>query len=78
MNYALMHNRSMLRAIRNEQGLTQEQLSEKSGVEQTTISGLETGRIKRPAWEIVAKLANALGVAPEKLFPINTENGNAA
>jgi transcriptional regulator with XRE-family HTH domain len=61
----------MLKEIRKQQGLTQKQLAEKSDVDQTTISGIECGRIKRPRWEIVAKLSKALEVLPETLFPIN-------
>jgi transcriptional regulator with XRE-family HTH domain len=72
-----MHNHTMLRTIRNQKSLTQDQLSEKSGVEQSTISGIETGRIKRPAWEIVCKLARALDTNPEELFPIEEEKVTA-
>lgn len=60
----------MLKEIRKQKGLTQERLSVLSGVEQTTISSLETGRINRPAWAIVCKLARALDVRPEELFPV--------
>jgi transcriptional regulator with XRE-family HTH domain len=60
-----------LKSIRDKQKLTQEQLADLSGVDQSTISALETERMKSPSWQIVAKLAKALGVAPEKLFPVN-------
>jgi transcriptional regulator with XRE-family HTH domain len=60
-----------LKSIRDKKKLTQEQLAELSGVDQSTISALETERMKSPSWQIVAKLANALGVQPEKLFPVN-------
>ena len=70
--YAFMHNQTMLKDMRKQQGLTQEQLSEKSGVDQTTISRIETEEIKRPRWEIVARLSDALGVKPEELFPVNS------
>jgi DNA-binding XRE family transcriptional regulator len=69
--YAPAHNNAMLEQIRKQRELTQEQLAEKSGVDQTTISRLERGDIKRPRWEVVANLAKALGVKPEKLFPTN-------
>ena len=59
-----------LRTARTKAGLTQEELAEKSGVEQTTISNLETGRVQSPQWDTVAKLADALGLDPYKLFPI--------
>jgi transcriptional regulator with XRE-family HTH domain len=60
-----------LKSIRDKQKLTQEQLADLSGVDQSTISALETERMKSPSWQIVAKLAKALGVEPEKLFPTN-------
>ncbi len=65
-----MHNYTMLEQLRKQLGLTQEQLAEKSGVDQTTISRLERGEIKRPRWEVVANLARALDVKPEELFPV--------
>jgi transcriptional regulator with XRE-family HTH domain len=67
-----------LKEARKQKGLTQEQLEIASGVDQPTISSIEIGRIKNPSWQIVAKLAKALDVPPEELFPVNTENGNAA
>ncbi len=66
-----MHNYAMLKEIRKQHGMTQEQLAERSGVEQTTISRIENEDIKRPRWEIVARLARALNVRPEDLFPID-------
>lgn len=59
-----------LKAARLEAKLTQEELAAKSGVEQTTISNLETGRVQSPSWATVAALAEALGVDPYKLFPV--------
>jgi transcriptional regulator with XRE-family HTH domain len=59
-----------LRETRKQRGLTQIQLSELAGVEQGTISRLENGESDRPSWEIVARLARALDVPPEELFPI--------
>jgi transcriptional regulator with XRE-family HTH domain len=59
-----------LRAARLKAKLTQEELAEKSGVEQATISNLETGRVQSPQWDTVARLAEALDVDPYKLFPV--------
>ena len=64
----------MLKEIRKQKGFTQEQLADKSGVDQTTISGIECERIKRPRWEIVSRLAKALEVPPEELFPVNNDS----
>jgi transcriptional regulator with XRE-family HTH domain len=63
-----------LRTIRNQKNMTQEQLEAASGVDQRTISKIELGLIKRPAWEIVARLARALNVHPEELFPVETKS----
>jgi transcriptional regulator with XRE-family HTH domain len=52
-----------LRDARKRAGLTQEQLEAKSGVEQTAISSLETGKIREPRWSTARKLESALGLA---------------
>jgi transcriptional regulator with XRE-family HTH domain len=50
-----------LREVREELGFTQKELSEKTGIALSTISGIETGKHKaRPA--TLRKLANAMGV----------------
>lgn len=58
-----------LRDIRIAKGITQEDLESSSGVTQTTISAIERGKNKRPSWETVRRLASALSVPPEELFP---------
>jgi transcriptional regulator with XRE-family HTH domain len=47
---------------------TQARLAEEAGVSPTTVSGIETGRIERPHFGTLGKLARALGVAPEELL----------
>lgn len=59
-----------LRDARQRRRLTQERLAELSGVEQATISALETGRVQSPAWETVGRLCRVLRVRPEELFPV--------
>ena len=56
-----------LRTIRERKKLTQTQLGEKAGVLQKTISKLETDSETKPAFDTVAKLADALGVDPRAL-----------
>ena len=46
---------------------TQARLAEEAGVSPTTVSGIETGRIPRPHFGTLRKLARALGVEPESL-----------
>ncbi len=50
-----------LRRIRQEKGLTQEQLAERSGFSQQYISGLETGH-RNPTIVTIYELAQILGV----------------
>lgn len=59
-----------LRDVRTKRGLTQEELEALSGIEQATISKLETQATYSPAWETVWLLAKGLKVRPEVLFPI--------
>jgi transcriptional regulator with XRE-family HTH domain len=67
-----------LREIRKRRNLTQEELAAVSGVDQATISNLEVQRVKNPGWIIVAKLAKALAVSPEELFPVEFEQSKSA
>ena len=53
----------VLRQLRMEKGLTQDQLSEMVGVASPFISMLESGH-KYPNLEMIFKLAGALGVRP--------------
>ena len=58
-----------VRIIRELQGLTQTQLSDVCGIPQTTISGIETGRVNIGV-ERAKTLATALHVHPAVLvFP---------
>jgi transcriptional regulator with XRE-family HTH domain len=47
---------------------TQARLAQEAGVSPTTVSGIETGKIGRPHFGTLGKLARALGVAPEVLL----------
>jgi transcriptional regulator with XRE-family HTH domain len=47
---------------------TQARLAQEAGVSPTTVSGIETGKIGRPHFGTLGKLARALGVAPEELI----------
>lgn len=46
---------------------TQVRLAEEAGISPTTVSGIESGRISRPHFGTLRKLARALGVEPEEL-----------
>jgi transcriptional regulator with XRE-family HTH domain len=47
---------------------TQARLAKEASVSPTTVSGIETGKIGRPHFGTLGKLARALGVAPEELL----------
>jgi len=53
-----------LRELREEAGLTQQQLGERAGLSQPGIADLEQQR-RKPAWETVVALCQALGVTPD-------------
>jgi transcriptional regulator with XRE-family HTH domain len=55
-----------VKRIRQEKGLTQEQLSELSGFSQQYLSGLEQGR-RNPTIVSLYELATALGVSHMEL-----------
>src|ERR671919_1245209 len=47
---------------------TQARLAQEAGVSPTTVSGIESGKIGRPHFGTLGKLARALRVAPEELL----------
>ena len=49
--------------------LKQVELARLAGISEALLSRLEAGKIKRPSWETVSRLAAVLGMRPEKLFP---------
>ena len=66
-------DRSVIRrnlvVLRESRMWTQVRLAEEAGVSPTTVSGIEIGRISRPHFGTVRKLAVALEVEPEALLP---------
>lgn len=64
-----MKNR--LREVREEKGISQEELSEKSGVSRTTISELETEKKEVTTNITLEKIATALGEKVSNIFFIN-------
>jgi transcriptional regulator with XRE-family HTH domain len=59
-----------LRHIREQQGLSQDQLSELSGVAQHNISKIERG-LQKPTAKTLGKLAKALGVEEPSLLGLD-------
>lgn len=48
------------------QGLNQERLAKKMDVHSSTISDLKNGRIKKPSFELIEKIAKALDASMDK------------
>lgn len=53
---------------REEAGISQEELSKKSGVSRTIISGLESGTITTTTTKTIMKIAEALGLKVSDIF----------
>lgn len=54
--------RIRLREVRELRGLTQAELAERSGVGRPTISNIETGKTSGIDFDVLEKLATALGI----------------
>lgn len=57
-----------IRDIREQKKMSQEELSQKSGVSRTTISNLENNIDKTAMTSTLVKIANALGVTVDQIF----------
>ena len=55
-----------VRKFRKTQGLSQEELGFKSGLDRTYISGIERGT-RNPTLESLCRIARALGVPPSEI-----------
>jgi transcriptional regulator with XRE-family HTH domain len=59
-----------LRVARQIAQLTQVQLAERAGVDPALISRLERGGRRRPSYDAIVRIARALNVAPDVLWPV--------
>lgn len=57
-----------IREVRKELRMSQQELSKKSGVSRTIISGLETGKIKVTTTDTILKLADSMGKSVNDIF----------
>ena len=57
-----------LKEVREEKGMTQEELSEKSGVSRGTISAIENGTSRATTTKTLVALARALETTVESIF----------
>lgn len=53
---------------RRELNMTQDELSSKSGVSRTTISGLENGTLRATSSKTLIRLARALNTTVDQIF----------
>jgi transcriptional regulator with XRE-family HTH domain len=52
--------------LRKEQGLTQEKLAERSGLDSTYISGIERG-VRNPSFKSLVSLASGFGISVSEM-----------
>jgi len=60
-----------IRELRLNKGMTQDELADVTGIKQATISDIERGKIKNPSVDTAIRLAKALTVSIEEIFPVN-------
>ena len=65
--------RTKLRAVREERGLTQQELADWIGIRRETILHLENNRYN-PSLEMALKIAQVFNMQVEELFALNEEN----
>jgi transcriptional regulator with XRE-family HTH domain len=57
-----------IKKLRNDLGLSQDELARQADVSYTTLTKIETGVIKKPSVYVVAKIAKALNISIEELI----------
>lgn len=62
--------KNRLKEIRQERGISQEELSEMSGISRTTLSKIENNEEAIVSTKTIAKLAEVFAVSPSEIFLI--------
>lgn len=57
---------SKVERIMKKKDMNQEQLAKRMGIHSGTISDLKNGRIKKPSFELIEKISNALEVSMDE------------
>lgn len=60
-----------------KQGLTQYKLSKMIGVSPSVLTDLKNGRNKKPSFELIEKIADALNVSMDVFRKDDEDNGNS-
>lgn len=60
--------KNRLKKLREERGISQEKLSEMSGISRTTLSKIENNEEVSVNTRTIAKLAEVFNVAPSEIF----------
>ena len=68
---------NLLRKIRLQKKMSQQELAAASGVPQGVISDIESGVTRNPRVDTAIKIANALGCSIDELFRAPTNNDKA-
>lgn len=68
-----MDNRMELKMAMKVAGLSQADLAKRAGVSPALITRLLDGSRRRPSYESIVRIARALNLAPDELFPIDTD-----
>lgn len=58
-----------LKKIMDEAGINQSELARQAGINNTVISALKLGKIKKPSFELMCKIANALNISLDEFKP---------
>jgi transcriptional regulator with XRE-family HTH domain len=58
-----------LKAVRQEKGLTQQELADRIGMHRVELAKLE-GNVHKPTWRTVQRLGTALGVSCERFVSL--------
>ena len=57
-----------IKIARNKLGLTQDDLSKKADIKYTTLTKVESGAVKKPSIQTMAKIAKGLGISIDELM----------
>jgi len=65
-----------LRSLRQQQGLSQEEVAHRAGIHVTYLSGIERG-LRNPALKNIRRIAEALDVTVRDLFDFKEARGTS-